>query len=149
MKKDVITFGPHDSLFDVAETMAKNNITGAPVVDGRDIVGIITISDIMKFMRVKLPHSDFLTQEPHSMSMMVAGMVKQNIEFRHEMKKISRSMVKDFMSQDIISTSPEATLIEVAEILEKNKVDRLLVINDKKILVGIISRTDLLRALLD
>lgn len=149
MRKKVVSFGPHDSIFDVAEAMAKNDISGAPVVDGRKVVGIISVSDIVKFMQVNIPESDFLTHEPHSLSMMVAGFIKEEIAFMREMKKLSRSMVKDFMSKDVISISPDATLIEVAEKLDKNKIDRLPVIDSKNRLIGLISRTDLLRALLD
>jgi CBS domain-containing protein len=81
--------------------------------------------------------------------MMVAGFIKEEIAFIKELKKLSRNMVKDFMSKDVISVDPDATLIEVAEKLDKNKIDRLPVIDSKNRLVGLISRTDLLRALLD
>lgn len=149
MKKDVVSFGPHDSVFDVAEVLSKNNISGAPVVDGMKVVGMISVSDIVKFMRVKIPESNFFTNEPHSLSMLVAGFVKEGIDFAREIKKISKNMVGDFMSKDVVSISPDSTLIEVAEILDKHKIDRLPVIDAKGKLIGIISRTDLLRALLD
>lgn len=149
MKREVVSFGPHDSVFDVAEVLSKNNISGAPVVDGRKLVGMISVSDIVKFMRVKVPESNFFTNEPHSLSMLVAGFVKEGIDFAREIKKISKNMVGDFMSKDVVSISPDATLIEVAETLDKHKIDRLPVIDGKGKLVGIISRTDLLRALLD
>lgn len=151
MKKEVVSFGPHDSVFDVAEVLSKNNISGAPVVDGRKIVGMISVTDIVKFMQVKIPESNFFGHESHpeSMSMMVAGFVKEGIDFAREIKRLSKSMVKDFMSRDIVSINPDATLIEVAEALDKHKIDRLPVIDGKGRLVGIISRTDLLRALLD
>lgn len=149
MKRDVVSFGPHDSVFDVAEVLSKNNISGAPVVDGMKVVGMISVSDIVKFMRVKVPESNFFTNEPHSLSMLVAGFVKEGIDFAREIKKISKNMVGDFMSKDVVSISPDATLIEVAEILDKHRIDRLPVIDGKGKLVGIISRTDLLRALLD
>lgn len=149
MKKDVVSFGPHDSVFDVAEVLSKNNISGAPVVDGMKVVGMISVSDIVKFMRVKVPESNFFTNEPHSLSMLVAGFVKEGIDFAREIKKISKNMVGDFMSKDVVSISPDATLIEVAEVLDKHRIDRLPVIDGKGKLVGIISRTDLLKALLD
>lgn len=149
MKKDIVYFGPHDSIFDVAEIMSKNNISGAPVVDGRKVVGVISVSDIVKFMQINIPESDFLSHEPHSLSMMVAGFIKEEISFAREIKKISKSMVKDFMSKDVVSIHPDATLIEVAQKLEGHRIDRLPVIDSRNRLVGIISRTDLLRALLD
>ncbi len=130
MRKEVVSFGPHDSVFDVADVLSKNNISGAPVVDGRKVVGMISVSDIVKFMQVKIPESNFFGHESHpeSLSMMVAGFVKEGMDFAREVKKLSSSMVKDFMSKDIISINPDATLIEVAEVLDKKKIDRLPVI---------------------
>lgn len=151
MRKEVVSFGPHDSVFDVAEVLSKNNISGAPVVDGRKVVGMISVTDIVRFMQVKIPDSNFFGHETHpeSLSMMVAGFVKEGLEFANEVKKLSKSMVKDFMSKDVVSIEPEATLIEVAETLDKHRIDRLPVIEKGGKLVGIISRTDLLKALLD
>lgn len=151
MRREVVSFGPHDSIFDVAEIMSKNNISGAPVVDGRKVVGMISVSDIVKFMEVKLPESNFLSygSHPESMSMMVAGFVKEGVDFAMELKRLSKSMVKDFMSKDVTSILPGATIIEVAEQLDKHKIDRLPVIDEDGKLVGIISKTDLLRALIE
>lgn len=149
MKKEIVSFGPHDSLFDVAEVMSKSNITGAPVIEGRKVVGIISVSDIMKFMTVSLAKSNFFAHEPHSMSMMAASLVKQGLDIYQEIKKLSKTMVKDFMNRDVLSISPDATIIEVAEALDKNDVNRLPVIDGRGRLVGIISKTDIVRAMLD
>ena len=149
MNRDVTSFGPHDSLFDVADVLSKHRISGAPVVDGRKVIGIITISDIMKFLKVKLPGPGIISHEEHSISLMLANFLKQEIDIRLEMRKISNSMVKDFMSKDVVFIDPEATLIEAAEVIERNKVDRLPVINENERLLGILSQTDLLKAMLE
>lgn len=47
------------------------------------------------------------------------------------------------MHTDLITVSPKTTLVEAKELLEKKKIDHLLVVNDKKKLVGIVSDRDL------
>ncbi len=47
------------------------------------------------------------------------------------------------MHTDLITVSPQTTLVQARDIIEKNKIDHLLVVNDKKKLVGIISDRDL------
>ncbi len=47
------------------------------------------------------------------------------------------------MHTDLITVSPSTTLVEADEIIKKNKIDHLLVVNDKKKLVGIVSDRDL------
>lgn len=47
------------------------------------------------------------------------------------------------MHTDLITVSPQTTLVQARDIIEKNKIDHLLVVNDKKKLVGIVSDRDL------
>ncbi len=47
------------------------------------------------------------------------------------------------MHTDLITISPQTTLVEAKELLEEKQIDHLLVVNDKKKLVGIVSDRDL------
>lgn len=47
------------------------------------------------------------------------------------------------MQTNLITVSPTTSLVQARDIIEKNKIDHLLVVNDKKKLVGIISDRDL------
>ena len=47
------------------------------------------------------------------------------------------------MHTDLITVSPTTTLVEAKELLEEKQIDHLLVVNDKKKLVGIVSDRDL------
>jgi acetoin utilization protein AcuB len=47
------------------------------------------------------------------------------------------------MHTDLVTVSPQTTLVEAKDLLEKQQIDHLLVINDKKKLVGIVSDRDL------
>lgn len=48
--KDIITIKPDMNISDVAELLISNNIRGAPVVDGDEILGIIMFEDIVKMI---------------------------------------------------------------------------------------------------
>jgi acetoin utilization protein AcuB len=47
------------------------------------------------------------------------------------------------MHTDLITVSPQTTLVEAKELVEKNQIDHLLVVDDQKKLVGIVSDRDL------
>jgi acetoin utilization protein AcuB len=47
------------------------------------------------------------------------------------------------MHTDLITVSPQTTLVEAKELVEKNQIDHLLVVDDLKKLVGIVSDRDL------
>lgn len=51
MTKEVITGMPQDDLYSVIHTMTERRFRHLPVVDGKKLVGIISIGDVMKAQR--------------------------------------------------------------------------------------------------
>jgi CBS domain-containing protein len=143
MKKKVIYFSPSDSIFKVAKIFSQKNISGAPVVENGKVVGVISETDIIKFIRMKFPSSIATPQ----LSLLILNFLKNTFGFREEVKKVSKLRVKDLMSKKVVSISPKASILEAAEKMEKFDVQRLPVIEKGK-LVGIISRADLVKTLI-
>ena len=57
MSTDVQTFSPSTSVREMAATLIEKQITGAPVVDGGKVVGIVTEADlVMQKARLHMPH---------------------------------------------------------------------------------------------
>ena len=148
MKKKVVSFEPEDSIFDVAKTLSKHHISGAPVVNSGKVVGVISETDIIKFMRMRLPQESMMLQEFHILRLLLISMVKDQLQFKKEIEKMSKIKVKDLMTKDVISITPDENVIEAATVMERHKIDRLPVVNAGK-LVGIIARPDLIRALIE
>ena len=148
MQRKVICFKPNDSIYKVAEILSKKHISGAPVISKRKVVGIISETDIIKFLHVNLPLDSEITHEPHLLSLILLNFIKNQVKFKKEIEKISKIKVKDIMSKSVVSVNPNATLIEAAELMEKYDVNRLPVVEKGK-LKGIISKSDLIRALID
>jgi CBS domain-containing protein len=148
MNCNVICLSPEDSIFDAAKIFSEKNISGAPVVKDGKIVGIISISDIIRFISMKLQKTE--TPLP-SLSLLIFEFIKSSkdyLTFKKEMKKISKVKVKDVMSTRVVCISPEASIIEAASLMEKNDVNRLPVVENDK-LVGIIAREDLVKAIIE
>lgn len=150
MRSDVMFVRPHWTVFDCAKTFEKNNISGAPVIEHGRVIGIVSISDIVRFMGLKLVDADILTEQPQGLSMLLLNLVrigKDYIDFKKELERIAKFTVKDVMSKYVVQISPHANLYEAAKLMEDNDVNRLPVINNGK-LIGIVARADLVRALL-
>jgi CBS domain-containing protein len=148
MKINVISFDSDTSVFDAAKVFSENNISGAPVVENEKVVGVISVTDIIKFMKTKLPKTEIYVSENQSLYLFVANLLKEQIGFRTELRRISKTRIKDLMSTDIIHIHPDNNILEAATMMEKYDVDRLPVIDQGK-LIGIISRVDLVRALIE
>ncbi|MFZ3062725.1 MAG: CBS domain-containing protein, partial [Actinomycetota bacterium] len=59
--------------------------------------------------------------------------------------RLTHAPVKGFMSRKVVTISPETPLHKILELLSESEVDRLPVVEDKKV-VGIVSRREALRA---
>lgn len=147
MKINVISLDPETSIFDAAKIFSEHNISGAPVVENGKVVGVISVTDIVRFMKMKLPKSE-IYPESHALALIISNLVKEQIEFRRWIERISQTKVRNLMSTDVISIQPDKSILEAVNIMEKNDVERLPVIEEGK-LIGIISRADLIRALID
>jgi predicted transcriptional regulator len=49
MKRKVIFFKPDNSIFEVAQTLSKCHISGAPVVEKNKVVGVISETNIIEY----------------------------------------------------------------------------------------------------
>jgi len=148
MNKNVVCLSPDDTIFDAAKLLSELNIAGAPVVENGKIVGIISISDIIRFMNIKLGRLPKIpTPGLSTLLLIFIQLQKLHLDFKKELKKITSSKVREVMTKNVITISPSSTLIEVAELMEKHDVNRLPVVSRGK-LVGIVARADLIRALI-
>jgi CBS domain-containing protein/anti-sigma regulatory factor (Ser/Thr protein kinase) len=48
MKQNVLTVSPEDTLEDVRDVLREHKISGTPVIDGDELVGIVSIEDVIK-----------------------------------------------------------------------------------------------------
>ena len=138
MTPDVVTVAADASVYEAAQLMLSRRISALPVLnaDGR-LVGLISESDLMRRgeIRSEKRHSwwrDLLTSD-----------LRQASEFLRSHGR----RVADVMSRDVITAHGRMPLREAAELMERHVIKRLPVMEGHR-LVGIISRSDLLRALL-
>ena len=122
MVKDVVTLNPEDTFYDIVELFAEKKISGAPVVEGKKPVGIISESDIMKFVLKK----DLISMIEHE---------------DKEMKDKASLKAKNFMTKKLITVKSTDSLGSVIKLLDEKDINRLPVVDDDK-LVGIITRAD-------
>jgi len=149
MCKNVFFVRPDFSIFDVAKIFWENRIAGAPVVEKGKIIGVVSVSDIVRFMTIKLADFEDMDSTP-SMSMLLINAAKMGdsyLKFKKSLDNITKTKIKHVMSKNVISIEPEANLFEAAELMDKHDINRLPVVEKGK-LVGIICREDLMRSLI-
>ena len=111
---------------EVIELMREKNLKRVPVVRGDKVVGMLTNSDIQKVSPTKAT-----TLSIYEMNYL-----------------LSKTLVSDAMSKEVISVSPDDLLEEAALLMRDNRVGTLAVVKDDA-LVGIITESDIFDAFID
>ncbi|MBR1282902.1 CBS domain-containing protein [Bradyrhizobium sp. AUGA SZCCT0177] len=136
MTKDVTTVTPHTSIQDAANIMLRCHLSGLPVVDDDgSLMGIVSESDFLR--RVETGTA----RKRSTILQFFASAGKLANEFVHERGR----KVEDVMTRDAITVSEQTPLSELVELMEKHGIKRLPVLSGK-VLVGIVTRSNLLQA---
>jgi len=137
MTRPVITVTPDTKVVDAANTMLQKHISGLPVVDASGkLVGIVSEGDFIR-------RSEIGTQRKRGRFLkFILGPGKAAADFVHEHgKKVSEIMTPEPLT--IVEYTP---LEQIVQLMEKNNIKRLPVLNAEEKLVGIVSRANLLQA---
>jgi CBS domain-containing protein len=137
MVRRVLTTHPQTSVSQVAKQLVDNDISALPVVDDAgNVVGVISEADLM--------HRKELGSEK-TRAWWIEAMTP-GATLADEFAQSHGKRVEELMSTRVISATPDASLGEIASLLEKHRIKRVPIMKDGKI-VGIVSRSNLVQAL--
>jgi len=119
----------------IVQSLARNRISSVPVIDDdRKVVGMVTESDLLAHMAKGHP------SPVPSKRRLGAG--------RDRRRKEEAEIAADLMTSPAVTIPAEASVADAAKLAAKSKVHRLPVVDSAGVLVGIVSRGDLLKCLL-
>ena len=135
MTAEVATVSPDNGVRQAAKLMLTHRVSGLPVIDdsGR-LIGVISEGDLLR--RSELGFGTFVTHE---------GPRPASNERARAYVKGNAWRVADVMSRDLVVVDEETPLSRVATLMDEHAVKRLPVVRGTA-LVGVVSRADLLRA---
>lgn len=140
--KDIMTtvvasVEPDTDVSEIARTLISRRISGVPVIDSSGhALGMVSEGDLMRRQE-----SDTERRSSWWLRLLADTEVLAGDYVKSHGRK-----AKEVMTRDVISVAEDASVSEVAELLEEKHIKRVPVIRDGKI-VGIVSRADILRAL--
>ena len=124
MTKKVQTISPDDSVAKVETLFHKEPYRHMPVIDSRSFLqGILSERDLLKFTINSL---------------------------RNSLTETNQERVRDIMQTKVLSAFPETPIREIARIMFEEKVGSVPILDkEKKHLVGIVTRSDILRRVMN
>lgn len=138
MTREIVTVGPELPLADAIHLMLDHRISGVPVVDaaaGR-LVGLLTTGDLLR----RIETGTAAPRQGWMQALLARGRMAERYAHTHGRR------VQDVMTRDVATVGEASPLDDVVRIMESRHVRRVPVVEGER-LVGIVSRSDLARAL--
>ena len=172
MTCDVLTVTSETTLRDAAELFVSRHVSGAPVLDGQRVVGVVSATDVLEFISTnppvprqradqrevgdwaELPGSEPADAAPgaYFADMWEEADAETTQRFADsdgpEWDVFAEHTVQEVMTRAVCALPSTQSITAAAEYMKTAGVHRLLVIDEGK-LVGIITSTDIARAVAD
>jgi acetoin utilization protein AcuB len=126
MSKRLVTIDINDSMQHAVKLMKEKNIGMLPVMENEKLVGLITDGDLKQ----------------------ASASNATSLEIHELLYLISKIKVREIMTKNPITVPPDFTVEETAEILIRNKISGVPVVDHDGELVGVITQTDIFKALI-
>ena len=122
MSDDIKAVSSQVCLVDARRIMIDSHVGRLPVIDGDELVGMMTSKDVMKA---------FIN-------------FRKNVPEKYQKTQIKEILVEEVMSDNPLSISKDASISEVANTMMDTGYNGLPVVEDNNV-IGIITQTDILR----
>lgn len=169
MTREVMSLTPDATIRDAMEALSTNHLSGAPVISGNKVVGVISMTDILGFI-ISSPEAGQATQsepadedweDPESEiedSEVRSAALSEDTweEWTHGSEArvddaspegdnlLDQRTVEEAMNTEIFSVPPTASVRAAATVMRKKGIHRVLVMEEKTLL-GIVSSLDIAR----
>ncbi len=122
MKRQAITIGAHDRLSTVDDIMTLGGVRHMPVVSGGSLVGVVSERDLLRAS--------------------ISNLERAGVDDRRAF--LGAVEIADVMSAPPVVIDPKASVTDAARVMAERKIGCLPVVDERGLLMGIVTETDLL-----
>lgn len=145
MNPNVVFCKPDDTVREVAKILKENNISGVPVIEDEELVGVVSEGDLLKLLIIP-EKGELLLPSPFEV---IEVPIREYLGWE-ETKKILSDVgsikVEEIMTKEVYTIPSEASVEEASEHMVRHRINRLPVIEDDRV-VGIVTRGDIIEGL--
>lgn len=136
MTKNVVTVTPDTSVVDIARILLEKRISAVPVIENGRPVGIVSEGDLLRQVEPGAPRQPKWLELFFSRDALAA-------EYIHAHARTA----KQVMTREVISVMEDTPVSDIVDLLEGKRIKRVPVVDIGGHVVGIVSRSNLLHAL--
>ncbi len=136
MVKDITSISPEIGCSEALVLLEKMQISGLPVIDENGkLVGMFTEKDILSYIL------------PSYIEKVGRFIYEENPKStKRKFMELSKIKVRQLMRKDVVTTTEDTALCEVARVMLTQKARRIPVVDKSGKVVGIVARCDILKA---
>jgi CBS domain-containing protein len=145
MTKNPVVCSADTPLREAVALLKKHHIGGLPVMEGTELVGILTESDLISLLESERISDDLWLPSPFEI---IEIPIREYINWektKHALRNIGDMPAKKVMTHRLITVTEDMEIEAAAALMLKEGIARLPVIREKK-LTGIITRADVINA---
>jgi CBS domain-containing membrane protein len=134
MTRNVLSLNKFDDISNAVKLLAEKSISGLPVVDRENrVVGVISEADVVSMVG---------SRRAHTFKEILRSIVGHPLPER----KMGH-LVGDIMTSPAITVTPDTEISEAVRLMDGRRIRRLPVVDKDQRLVGLISRSDIVKAM--
>ncbi len=139
VSRDVVYVNAQDTLREALNLMVENRVSAMPAVDARGhCVGVISVTDLLGMTKDLADELNALSES--------GGLDHEALVAKLEHADLLTEQVQAWMSRDVVTVGADSTVDEAAKTMLAKRVHRLIVLDDKQHMIGVVSTMDLLAA---
>lgn len=137
------------SLKKAAEILDDNSFSGLPVVDDSNkLIGIVSEADILRYTQQIIGQP---LRDPHRV--FTKGREVLHVDITHRgvevIELVASTNVEAMMTFDVVSAAEDTPVYEVVRMMQDHNINRIPVVDGNNCLKGIITRADIIKAMVD
>ena len=141
MTKPVLTVRADTPLQEAVKIISDHHVSGLPVVDDQGaLIGELSEKDLMV-------RESGVDAGPYVMLLDSVIYLRNPLNWDKQVHQVLGTTVADLMGRDLHSCSESLPLPKAASLLHERSTQRLIVVDDNKHPVGVLTRGDIVRAL--
>ena len=147
MTTPVVTLTPDMPVREATELLAEKDVSGAPVLEGDNIVGVFSEADVLRSLKTTKKNLRLVFPSISSIGIAFQEELVQR-ELLEAYEEVGSKPVSEVMSGEIHTIDADSTVKAAVMVMVMNDVNRLPVLSEGR-LVGIVTRGDVIKGLAD
>ncbi|MEE8458471.1 MAG: CBS domain-containing protein [Phycisphaerales bacterium] len=136
MTRNPLCVGPDIGARELARDLEANEISGMPVTDGLDrVIGVVSRTDLLH----RMVQGPLGTRRSSFFESLAEGLSND------ESHPDNLGTVEDFMTPEPVTAGPDDLVVDVAHRMAEDHIHRIVIVNDGRQVLGIVTTLDLLR----